>query len=271
MSRTVAASPFDCDRRCSSSSSVGGTSFVRVIAIPIVTRQQTAPSQKTTKTQYGTLESVAPVMTFCITNSDTLARTAPAPVNRLWVRKPRGICIRRSRSEIKARYGSMAVLLPASTSQRQMTAIHSADTNGKRNKMTTHIRPPPSTKGFRLPHLGLHVLSLVAPMNGWINRPVIGPAMLRMGRYSGFAPSRRKMGLTAVWVSPKLNWTPKNPRFIQAMLPAVISGRRSSASVVFPPATAISTDIEALLTIGIEGSPEPSQDPCLSVIQKARP
>src|SRR5215210_1017180 len=52
--------------------------------------------------------------------------------------------------------------------------------------------------------------------------------MLRMGRYSGFAPSRRKMGLTAVWVRPKLNWTPKNPRFIQAMFREVIRGRRSS-------------------------------------------
>src|SRR3954462_13604168 len=108
--------------------------------------------------------------------------------------------------------------------------------------MRTHIAPPASTNGLRLPHLGLQVLSLVAPMNGWINKPVMGPAMLRMGRYSGFAPNRRKSGFTAVWVSPKLNWTPKNPRFIQAMLPALIKGRRaSSSSTVFARTSAVST------------------------------
>jgi hypothetical protein len=46
-------------------------------------------------------------------------------------------------------------------------------------------------------------------------------------------------------------------------LRAVISGRRSSSSVVVSPATAMSTDIEALLTMEIEGSAEPPQDPCL--------
>src|SRR4051794_6331215 len=163
----------------------------------------------------------------------------------------------------------MAVLLPPSTSHRQITAIHNAVTSGKRNKMRTHMAPPASTNGLRRPHLGLHVLSLVAPMNGWINKPVMGPAMLRMGRYSGFAPSSRKMGLTAVWVSPKLNWTPKNPRFIQAMLRAVINGRRSSSAVVSPPATAMSTDIEAPRCEN-RGSAEPSQDPSPSVIQKTR-
>src|SRR3954451_3575767 len=136
----------------------------------------------------------------------------------------------------------MAVLLPPSTSHRQITAIHSAVTSGKRNKMSTQTAPPASTNGLRRPHLGLHVLSLVAPMNGWINKPVMGPAMLRMGSHCGFAPNRRKIGFTAVWVSPKLNWTPKNPRFIQAMLPAVINGRRaSSSSTVFARTSAVST------------------------------
>ena len=64
--------------------------------------------------------------------------------------------------------------------------------------MRTHIAPPPSTYGLRRPHLGLHVLSLMAPMNGWINKPVMGPAMLRMGRSCGSAPNRRKIGFTAV-------------------------------------------------------------------------
>ena len=200
------------------------------MAIEIVTRQQTAPSQKQTKTQVGTPAAEEPVRSFWKTNSDTFASTAPAPVNMLWIRKPCGICALRSRSEINARYGSMAVLFPASTSQRQITAIHSADTSGKRNKMMTQIKPPPSTKGFRRPHRGLHVLSLIAPINGWISKPVIGPAMLRIGRLCASAPSRRNSGFTAVWVSPKLNCTPKNPRFIHAMLPDVINGRRRSSS-----------------------------------------
>src|SRR3954454_5389532 len=142
----------------------------------------------------------------------------------------------------------MAVLLPPSTSHRQITAIHSAVTSGKRNKMSTQTVPPASTNGLRRPHLGLQVLSLVAPMNGWINNPVMGAAMLRMGRYSGFAPNRRKRGFTAVWVRPKLNWTPKNPRFIHAMLPAVINGRRaSSSSTVFARTSAVSTAIKLSL------------------------
>jgi len=64
--------------------------------------------------------------------------------------------------------------------------------------MRTHMAPPASTNGLRLPHLGLQVLSLVAPMNGWMNKPVMGPAMLRMGSHCGSAPNRRKIGFTAV-------------------------------------------------------------------------
>ena len=109
-----------------------------------------------------------PGRSFWKTNSDTFASTAPAPVNMLWIRKPLGICDLRSRSEIRARYGSIAVLFPASTNHRQITAIHSAVTIGKRNKMMIITRPPPRMKGFRLPHFGIHVLSLIAPMNGWI-------------------------------------------------------------------------------------------------------
>ena len=82
------------------------------------------------------------------------ASTAPAPVNMLWIRKPLGIWILRSRSEINARYGSIAVLLPASTSHRQITAIHSAVTSGKRNKMMIITRPPPRMYGLRRPHRG---------------------------------------------------------------------------------------------------------------------
>ena len=51
ISLTVAGMPFDCERISASSASVGGISLVRVIAMPIVTKQQTAPSQKQTNTQ----------------------------------------------------------------------------------------------------------------------------------------------------------------------------------------------------------------------------
>ena len=124
----------------------------------------------------------------------------------------------------------MAVLFPASTSQRQITAIHSAVTSGKRNKMRIMTTLPPSMYGLRFPTFGIQVLSLIAPIKGWISKPVIGPAMLRIGRLCASAPKNKKMGFTALWVSPKLNCTPKNPRFIQAMLPVVISGRRSSSA-----------------------------------------
>src|SRR5918998_637531 len=230
ISAIVARGLLDDDRICASSCSLGVISLVRIMARPTVMMAQTAPNQKTTNTQVGTPASEEPVRSCWKTYSDTFASTAPAPVNMLWIRKPLGICDLRSRSEISARYGSMEVLFPASTSQRQTTAIHSAVTNGKRNRMAIITTAPPRMYGLRFPHLGLHVLSLIAPMNGWINKPVIGPAMLRIGRLCASAPKNKKMGFTALWVSPKLNWTPKNPRFIQAMLPVVISGRRSSSA-----------------------------------------
>src|ERR687893_1346739 len=230
ISAIVARGLLDDDRMCACSSSVGVISLVLIMARPTVMMAQTAPNQKTTNTQVGTPASEEPVRSCWKMYSDTFASTAPAPVNMLWIRKPLGICIFRSRSEINARYGSMAVLFPASTSQRQITAIHSAVTNGERNKMRIMTMLPPIMYGLRFPHLGCHVLSLIAPMNGWISKPVIGPAMLRIGRLCASAPKNKKMGFTALWVSPKLNWTPKNPRFIQAMLPVVISGRRASSA-----------------------------------------
>ena len=229
ISAIVARGLLDDDRMCASSSSVGSISLVRSMARPTVMMAQTAPNQKTTNTQVGMPASEEPVRSFWKTNSDTFASTAPAPVNMLWIRKPLGICVLRSRSEINARYGSMEVLFPASTSQRQITAIHSAVTSGKRNKMRIMTTAPPSMYGLRFPNR-VHVLSLIAPIKGWISKPVIGPAMLRIGRLCASAPKNKKMGFTALWVSPKLNCTPKNPRFIQAMLPVVISGRRSSSA-----------------------------------------
>src|SRR5918998_6298946 len=246
ISAIVARGLLDDDRMCASSSSVGSISLVRNRARPTVMMAQTAPNQKTTNTQVGTPASEAPVRSCWKMYSDTFASTAPAPVNMLWIRKPLGIWTLRSRSEIKARYGSMDVLFPASTSQRQITAIHSAVTSGKRNRMAIITMAPPMMYGLRRPYFGCHVLSLIAPMIGWINNPVIGPAMLRIGRACASAPRNRKIGFTALWVSPKLNWTPKNPRFIQAMFLEVINGRRASSeptSVI----SASAVDMTALL------------------------
>ena len=39
----------------------------------------------------------------------------------------------------------------------------------------------------------------------------------------------RKSGFTADWVRPKLNWTPKNPRFIISRALPDISGLRSAS------------------------------------------
>ena len=143
--------------------------------------------------------------TFCRRNSDRFASTAPAPVNMLWVRKPRASCALGNRSEMNARYGSIEVLLPASSSQKQITANHRMPTNGNRNRMIAHRHAPAVMNGRRRPQRGCHVRSLIAPISGWITKPVTGPARLRIGSWSGLAPIRRKSGFTADWVRPKLN------------------------------------------------------------------
>ena len=85
--------------------------------------------------------------TFCRTNSDTFASTAPAPVNMLWVRNPRASCDLGSRSEMNARYGSIEVLLPASSSQKQITPSHRAPTNGNTNRMIAQRIAPAVMNG----------------------------------------------------------------------------------------------------------------------------
>src|SRR4051794_26418106 len=111
-----------------------------------------------------------------------------------------------------------------------MTASHSTPTNGKTARMIAQRIAPPVTNGRRRPQRGLHVRSLIAPISGWMIRPVTGPARLRSGSWSGLAPISRKSGFTADWVRPKLNCTPKNPRFIIRMAPVDIGGLRSAWS-----------------------------------------
>jgi hypothetical protein len=84
----------------------------------------------------------------------------------LCVRKPRANWLLGSLSEIKARYGSIAVLLDMSSSHRSTTANHSTPTNGQRNRQTEQPIAPMRKNGFRRPQRGLHVRSLNAPMSG---------------------------------------------------------------------------------------------------------
>ena len=67
---------------------------------------------------------------------------------------------------MKARYGSIAVLFEASSSHKSRTAIHRAETNGKRKRHTEQPMAPTTKNGFRLPHFSLHVLSDMAPISG---------------------------------------------------------------------------------------------------------
>jgi hypothetical protein len=98
----------------------------------------------------------------------------------------------------------MEVLLPASNSQRHITPSHRAETNGNSSKMIAHKMAPEMMNGRRRPHLGLQCLSLAAPINGWMSRPVTGPAKFRIGSSSGVAPMSVNSGFTAVCVKPKL-------------------------------------------------------------------
>src|SRR5438270_14082290 len=100
------------------------------------------------------------------------ASTAPAPVNMLCVRNPRASCDLGSRSEMNARYGSIEVLLPASSSQKQITAAHKTPTNGNANRITEHKIAPEVTNGRRRPQRGLQVRSLIAQNRGWMTCPV---------------------------------------------------------------------------------------------------
>jgi hypothetical protein len=149
----------------------------------------------------------------------------------LCVRKPRANWLLGSLSEMKARYGSIAVLLDMSSSHRSTTANHSKDTNGQRNRQTEQPIAPMRKYGFRRPQRGLHVRSLIAPMSGWTNRPVIGPARFSSGRSSGEAPINWKIGFIAVCCRPKLYWIPKNPKFIRRICVKVNGGLRSSSTL----------------------------------------
>jgi len=84
----------------------------------------------------------------------------------------------------------MAVLLLMSSSHRSSTATQTAATNGNRNRQMLQPIAPMRKNGLRRPQRGLHVRSDNAPIIGWIRRPVMGPARLRIGRSCGLAPRK---------------------------------------------------------------------------------
>jgi len=96
------------------------------------------------------------------------------------------------------------VLLLASSSHSSSTAIHSAATNGNKNRPTLQPIAPAMKNGLRRPHLSLQVRSLHAPISGWMNSPQIGPARFRIGSAPGLACRNAKIGFTAVCCIPKL-------------------------------------------------------------------
>jgi hypothetical protein len=112
----------------------GVSSFVRAIAVSTVSRMHTVPIMKQTNIQYGTPlpAVVCSPSTFCSANSEMFASTAPAPVNMLWVRNPRASCDLGNRSEMNARYGSIEVLLPASSSQNRSRPATGRRRTGRR-------------------------------------------------------------------------------------------------------------------------------------------
>lgn len=229
ISVTAGMRPLGLDRISASSSSVGGISFVDMTEIKTVAMEQNAPIQNATNTQVGR-PPPPPAISRWNTNIDRFAVTAQAPTNMLCVRKPRANWLLGSLSEIKARYGSIAVLFEMSSSQRSTTAIHSAVTHGKRNRKSMQPIAPSRKYGFLRPQRSLHVRSLIAPMSGWTSSPVIGPARFRMGRLCASAPINWKIGFIAVCCSPKLYWMPKNPKFIRRMFLKLISGLRSRSA-----------------------------------------
>ena len=136
--------------------SEGGISGVVLMLHQTEPMEQAAPRKKEAKTQVGSLP-VLPIKIIGKINKETLASVCPKPVKKLWAWKPVGCCVASNLSAMKARYGSMAVLLPASSIHNKPAAIHNALLKGNKNNAMLQTIAPIKKYGVRLPNLGCHV------------------------------------------------------------------------------------------------------------------
>ena len=84
-------------------------------------------------------------MTLVSSQGKADATTAPKPMNRLCMAKPRVRCSSGSRSATKARNGSMLMLMDESSIQSRPAAIHRVEERGMR--MRAHeLRMAPTRK-----------------------------------------------------------------------------------------------------------------------------
>ena len=113
---------------CFISSSVGGYSEVVKTVIKIVKVEAIAPIKKAQRVVNGIPFSILSLNAK--TPKDTkitgvkFAIVVPKPVKKLCIKKPKEYCFSGNLSEIKALYGSNAILFAASKIQSKLAAIH---------------------------------------------------------------------------------------------------------------------------------------------------